>query len=505
MVVARAGAAASGGYLLYLSFPPRTLWWLALPAFALLAVALHGRRVRTGAGLGLLFGLAFGLPLLVWTGTYVGPGPWLALVVLESLFPAAVGAAVAVTSRLPGWPLWAACLWVAGEAARARVPFGGFPWGRVAFGQPDGPFLSLASLGGAPLLSFATALCGFGLGALGLRLARIGLRGPAGLAGAVAAVLVPVVAGLLTPLPAASGERSVTVAVIQGNVPRLGLDFNAQRRAVLDNHLRQTSRLAADVRAGRVPRPDLVVWPENSSDVDPYREPGARELIGGVVDDLGVPVLVGAVLRPEGSGPRNTALVWQPGRGPVAEYTKRRLQPFGETMPMRDVLRLVNPLVDRVTQDFVPGTDPAPVRLGPAVVGVATCYEVAFDGAVADPVRLGAQLLAVPSNNATFGLTEMTFQQMAMSRVRAVEHDRAVVVSATTGASAVIGPDGTVVAQTGQFVADTLVEQVPLHTALTPATRAGAGPEWVLVVLGVGAVLVGAALSRRARPGRRAR
>lgn len=89
------------GYLLYLSFPPRTSWWLALVSFALMVLALHGCRVRPGAGLGFLFGLGFGLPLLVWTGEFVGPGPWLALVVLESFFPAAAGAGIAAVSRLP--------------------------------------------------------------------------------------------------------------------------------------------------------------------------------------------------------------------------------------------------------------------------------------------------------------------------------------------------------------------------------------------------------------------
>ena len=161
--LAPAAAAALSGVLLYVSFPPRTLWWLALPAFAVFGWVLRGRSWKAGLGLGYLFGLGFLLPLLVWTGVEVGPGPWIALVVIEAIFVALVGAGIAAVSKLPGAPVWAAALWIAGEAARARVPFNGFPWGKIAFGQADGVFLPLAAVGGTPVLGFAVVLCGFGL------------------------------------------------------------------------------------------------------------------------------------------------------------------------------------------------------------------------------------------------------------------------------------------------------------------------------------------------------
>ncbi|HEY9371769.1 MAG TPA: apolipoprotein N-acyltransferase, partial [Streptomyces sp.] len=161
--LARPAAAVLSGVLLYLSFPPRPLWWLALPGFALLGWTLRGRRLRAGFGLGYLVGLGFLAPLLIWTGAVVGPGPWIALVAAEAVFVAASGLGIAAVSKLPGWPLWAAAVWIAGEAARARAPFGGFPWGKIAFGQADGIFLPLAAVGGTPVLGFAVALCGFGL------------------------------------------------------------------------------------------------------------------------------------------------------------------------------------------------------------------------------------------------------------------------------------------------------------------------------------------------------
>ncbi|MFD7975209.1 apolipoprotein N-acyltransferase [Streptomyces sp. NPDC059071] len=557
----RPGAALLSGLMLFLSFPPRPLWWLALPAFALLGWTLRGRRPRAGFGLGYLAGLGFLMPLLVWTGEEVGPLPWVALAAVSALFVGAVGLGVAVVSRLPAWPVFGAAVWVLGEAARARVPFGGFPWGKIAFGQADGIFLPLAAVGGTPVLGFGVALCGFGLYELLrqvlARRARTGTgptsrtgtgpaseeaadaagtpesagmpergetpgssealdssaatapalaaapsrpaRGP--LVAAALAVLVPVT-GALAALPLVSDaaeDGTATVAAVQGNVPRLGLDFNSQRRAVLDNHANRTKELAAEVRAGRAPQPDFVLWPENSSDIDPYANPDAYEVIDDAVRQVNAPTVIGSVIAPETGKLRNTLIQWEPGKGPVAEYDKRHVQPFGEYIPMRSFVRLFSSDVDRVRRDFGPGNKVGVFDLAGTKVGLATCYEAAFDWAVRDTVTHGAQLITVPSNNATFGRSEMTYQQLAMSRVRAVEHSRSVVVPVTSGVSAVIRPDGTIVAETELFTPDVLVEKVPLRSSLTPATRMGTLPEALLVAVAVAGLGWSAARSARAR------
>ncbi|MGA5064441.1 apolipoprotein N-acyltransferase [Streptomyces exfoliatus] len=504
----RPGAALLSGFLLYLSFPPRPLWWLAPPAFALLGWVLRGRRLRAGFGLGYLAGLGFLLPLLVWTGEEVGAGPWLALAALEALFVAAAGLGIAAVSRLPWWPVLAAAVWILAEAARARVPFGGFPWGKIAFGQADGVFLPLAAVGGTPVLGFAVALCGFGLYETYRRIRAHRATGtvPRGpVAVAAASVLLPV-AGALAALPLvddSAEDGTATVAAVQGNVPRLGLDFNAQRRAVLDNHVARTRELAADVKAGRAPQPDFVLWPENSSDIDPYANADAADVIDGAVRAIGVPTVIGAVVAPETGKLRNTLIEWDPERGPVATYDKRHVQPFGEYIPMRSLVRIFNSNVDRVSRDFGAGTKVGVFDLAGTKVGLATCYEAAFDWAVRDTVTHGAQLITVPSNNATFGRTEMTYQQLAMSRVRAVEHSRSVVVPVTSGVSAVIRPDGEIVAQTKMFTPDVLVEEVPLRSSLTPATRMGTLPEALLVALAAAGLGWSAVRSVRARRGGR--
>ncbi|WP_338674988.1 apolipoprotein N-acyltransferase [Streptomyces sp. SCSIO 30461] len=490
---ARPVAAALSGVLLFLSFPPRPLWWLALPGFALLAWCLHGRRPRAGFGLGYLAGLGFLLPLLIWTGEEVGALPWVALAAVEALFVAVTGLGVAVVSRLPWWPVWGAAVWVLGEGVRARVPFGGFPWGKIAFGQAEGWFLPLAAVGGTPVLGFAVVLCGFGLYECVRQARRYRWTGEFGrgpVAAAALSVLVPV-SGAFAALPLVDGsaeDGTATVAAIQGNVPRLGLDFNSQRRAVLDNHARRTEQLADDVAAGKVAKPDLVLWPENSSDLDPYRNDDARRVIDRAVRRIGVPTVIGAVLTPDTGKLRNTLIEWDPELGPVDTYDKRHVQPFGEYIPMRSFVRLFSADVDRVSRDFGPGSEVGVFDLAGTKVGLATCYEAAFDWAVRDTVTHHAQLISVPSNNATFGRSEMTYQQLAMSQVRAVEHSRAVVVPVTSGVSAVINPDGKIVQQTEMFTPDALVAEVPLRSSLTPATRMGTLPEGLIAALAVGAL-----------------
>ncbi|MFJ4963148.1 apolipoprotein N-acyltransferase [Streptomyces sp. NPDC088729] len=500
----RPGAAALSGALLYASFPPRPLWWLVLPGFALLGWVLYGRRLRAAFGLGLLAGLGFMLPLLHWTGEDVGPVPWLALAAAEALFIAVGCVGVAAVTRLAYWPFWAAAVWTLDEAVRARIPFGGFPWGRIAFGQAESAFLPLAALGGTPLLSFAVVLCGFGLYAAvrGFRAYRATGRIPrAAVAWAAASVLVPVAAALaVLPLVDDSAENgTATVAAIQGNVPRLGLDFNSQRRAVLDNHARRTEQLAEEVRTGKAEQPDFVLWPENSSDLDPYLNADARKVIDDAVKAIGAPTVIGAVVERGPDALRNTLIEWNPDKGPVDTYDKRHIQPFGEYMPMRSVARFFSEDVDRVQREFVPGTEVGVFDLAGTKVGLVTCYEAAFDDAVRDTVTHGGQMIAVPSNNATFGRSEMTYQQLAMSQVRAVEHGRSVVVPVTSGVSAVIRPDGTIVEKSGMFTPDALVDEVPLRSSLTPATRMGPLPEGVIALLAVAGLGWAAVASVRTR------
>jgi apolipoprotein N-acyltransferase len=454
---------------------------LAPVPVAILTVLCRGASVGRGAALGFAGGLGFFVPLLIWTGTIAGPLAWLALALLEAAFFAPLGAALAVVTRLPGWPGWAAALWVGEEALRDRLPFGGFPWGRLAFSQGDTWLTPLAAAGGAPLVTFGVAVIG---SALAAGLVRNNLR-----AGLVAAAAV-VVAAPLIPTPV--GGEQVTIAVVQGNVPRLGLDAFAQRAAVLGNHATATHELATAVRAGSQPRPDLVIWPENASDLDPYTDPQAAQIISDAVTDVGVPVLVGAVLDGPGDKVRNAGIVWDPTSGPGEMYVKRHPVPFGEYMPFRSLARRISSKVDLVPRDFASGPKAGRLDVGPARLADVICFEVAYDGVVRDAVRAGGRLLVVQTNNATFGRSGETYQQLAMGRLRAVEHGRAVLVAATSGVSAVIAPDGHLVTRSKVFTRDLLVEGVPLRSSSTLATRLGLVPELLLCAIAALALAVAA-------------
>jgi apolipoprotein N-acyltransferase len=488
---ARIAGSAVAGVVLYLAFPPVGLPWLAPVGVAGFALVCRGAGARLGALCGLVMGLALFLPLVEWTAANAGLGALVALALLEASFFTLHGAALAVVTRASAWPLWSAGLWIVQEALRARLPFGGFPWGKLAFSQGDSPLLPYAALGGAPLVTFVVALLG---GALAWAAVSVGRTPRAALLVPLGAVAAALGCAALVPVPTA-GEP-VQVALVQGNVPRLGLDFNAQRAAVLTNHVSATRELAEDVRAGRVPRPDLVLWPENASDLDPFTVPEAAAAIDGAVRDIGVPVLVGAVLQGPGEKISNAGIVWDPVTGPEERYVKRHPVPFGEYIPYRSLVRRVTTKVDLVPRDFASGDEPGVLQVGPVLLGDVICFEVAYDDLVRDVVTGGGRLLVVQTNNATFGRSGETEQQLAMGRLRAVEHGRAVLVVATSGISAVIAPDGAVEQSAPVFTREVLSAEVPTRTELTAATRLGVLPEVLLVLVGLLGVVLG--VTRRA-------
>ena len=508
--------AAATGVLLALAFPPYGLWPLSFPAVAVLSVLTHGRTWRQGAWLGFALGLPFFFWLLRWLHV-IGWDVTFGLALAEAAFFLALGAGLARTSTLRLWPLWGACLWVAEEAARDRLPLGGFPWGRLAFANTSSPFTPLAALGGAPLVSFAVALCGTLLAWAALRLARArgpehtfrrAVRRPAvalPALGATALAAGVALAGQAVPVPTDAAD-TVSIALVQGNVQRPGMDFLGRPMQILSNHVQATLELADEVRAGRVPRPDLVLWPENASDLDPYRDAEARAAIEEAVRAVGVPILVGALVdHPTKEGyVLNQGIVWDPETGPGASYTKQHPVPFGEYVPFREQLSTFITRLERVPRDFYPGDHTGVLDVGPARLGDVICFEVAYDGIVRDTVNAGARALVVQTNNATYGRTGQPEQQLAMSQLRAVEHGRAVVTVATSGISAVVAPDGGIEQRTEEFTQDVLIARLPLRDGKTLADRLGEGPEWALSALGVGAWALAVAGGIRARRAERA-
>lgn len=528
--------AVVGGLLIWAAFPTLAVWIAAPVGVAMLVAATRDVGVGAGFGLGFLGGLAWFVPYVSWTGLHVGPLPWLALAVLEALFVGVFGALCSLAHRprdaaprsRSRSPLLVAAIWAACEWARASMPFGGFPWGRLAYSQANGPLLPLAAWGGPALLGFGTALVGClalaaldALGPVALR-ARVARRvaqgggatsldrtrsGPArAVAPALAAVAVAL-APMLVPL--GTDGTPARLMAIQGNAPRNGLDFNAERRQILDNHGAVTREAAAEIAAGRLARPDLVVWPENASDIDPFVNPDAGAVIDGAVAAIDRPVLVGAVLGGGRSNLTNTSILWEPGLGATAQrYDKQALVPFAEFMPHRAFFRAITRQVDLLERDFVPGHSPGvidvPLQDGSGTIraGLGICFEVAVDHVMDAAVHEGANLLVVQTNNAMFDFTPESAQQLAISRVRAVQYGRSVVHASNVGITALVTPDGVAHDPTRLFTPAIVEGVLPLRTATTPATALGVVPDVVFALLAATAVILPPRRPRLLHPAR---
>ncbi len=521
----RLGLAVGSGLVTALAFPTHDVWWLAPVGVAMLSAVVLGTRWRLAALLGLGHGLAFFLPTLSWSGIYVGNRPWVALATLEALYVAVMCAVVAavqaplLATRLR--PLAYAAVpvfWVLQETARGTTPFGGFPWARLAFSQADSPLVHLAAFAGAPGVTAAVAALGALLHALAA--AAWGARGGRGpgatrlpalrprlsrpVAGTLALLAVTPLALAIAYQPPTDG-RSVSMLFVQGNVPKAGLDFNAQRRRVLDNHV-QTTLLARSALGGQAP--SLVVWPENASDIDPLRNPDAGAAIRMAVDAIGAPVLVGAVLTEPAPFISNASLLYRPAGGEPERYVKQHPVPFAEYIPYRDFFRNFSDKVDLVARDFAKGDGPRAFEIPvagqqPYSIVPTICFEVAYDGLMREStLQPGheANVLAVQTNNATFGFTAESEQQFAISRLRAIEHGRSVVHVSTVGVSAFINPDGTYADKTALFTAAAGVGSPVVRSQVTLSDRIGPLPEYLAGVLAV--ALVGVGLWLRRRPAR---
>jgi apolipoprotein N-acyltransferase len=555
-------AATVGGLALTGAFPPAGIWPLAAAGPALLVIALYQQRLRAAFGVGLVFGLAFFVPLISWL-VNVAWYAWIALAVAEAVIFGVLAIGQRLMLRLPAWPVAVAAWWVAAEAMRGRWPYA-FPWGRLAMSQASSPAAHWAAVGGPPLLTFLVALAGAtaawvvlagrhrrsagspaaagpapgplaagpaaadspdaGSLSTGLpgteppvtspatgeppasgpvaggslapppsgpsRPAAPRWRRPAARALVLVAVIALALAAPLLPVDQPGpGSSSAVVAAIQGNVPHArNLPDLLRASTVTQNHAEATKALAAQVAAGTRPAPDVVIWPENSTDLDPAAYPAIYATIASAVSAVHRPVLVGALLA---HPLRNAGQLWLPGRGPVAIYVKRQLVPFGEYIPFRGLLSHITSLTSLQPVNFTAGDRPVVFRLGKIRLGDVICYEIGFDGLVRSEVAAGANLLALQSNDATFevdGQSGESTQQVAMARIQAITSNRGVVYASTTGESAIIAPDGTVLAHSGLWQRAELETRVPLHASTSLASRLGGWPESVLTALAIAAL-----------------
>ncbi|MCL2482882.1 MAG: hypothetical protein FWF43_05610 [Propionibacteriaceae bacterium] len=553
------GACLVGGCAVGVGLPPLNLWWLVpvgLAVFVMIAV-----RSSPGAGLfrGFVFGLGFNTVAFQWVAV-LGVAVLAAFVLMLALWQAVVGLVIALTRKTPAWGFLGIATWLGTEWACSRWPFGGFGWGRLAYtsaGTPIDGWLPIISASG---VSFLIVTSGFVIawllgpvisGPYGMRfsswLRRVFHRrapltdvldesnrvtpiivddqaqladGGARLAASVRRVWVRsgvrplpvVVAVLLAGVsgigglafrsydPAGDGG-SVTVGVVQGNVPGTGVDAMGPIYTVENNHLAETIILAAEIRTGQVQQPDFVLWPENSTTTDPYTDTNTAHIIDVAVDMVGVPIFVGAITLGPGDNERQTVGLWWTKAGVTASYAKRNLVPFGEWIPYRSFFVRLVPQLEWVGAQSVPGTTPGviDVQAGgqPLRVGDLICFEVSYDATVDQMLEGdqatggGAQVIVVQTSNALFTGTDQMAQQDRITRIRAMEARREILVSTTNSLAGLIDSRGQVVFQAQLRTSDAQVFTVPTRTAITPAVAYRGWFDVAVIVLPIlGGVIV---------------
>ena len=501
VIVRRLAWAIAAGLLLYAGHAPWDQAWagyVAVVPLLLLARDASGSRrpVCAGFGWGVVAGLVFFLPLLTWIGRF-GVAPWVVLALMEACF---VGAFVAL---LTAWgdgawrPVVAVVAWVGLEWLRSRIPFGGFPWGVLAYTQHDGgPVLPVARVLGA--LGVSAVLAAIAVIIETVAVAVVARRWRL-LAGAGAGAVVVVVLLVAVPAPPAPTDRTIEMAAIQGNdvelPPFVDRSNTARVLDIAERMVDVTARLASSAEG----IPDVVVWPENALDSDPRTTPAVGDKVRQAQSLIGdATLLAGALL--DGDQPatfRNTIVRFGPDATLDEVYDKRILVPFGEYVPWRAVLGDLPPL-RAIPSDGVTGDEPKVFDIDGAGVGPVTCYESIFPGLVRDQVRAGAQVLVVSTNNASFGRTAAAPQHLAFSQVRAVETGRWVLQAGISGISAVVDPEGQASQETELFTQAIVRGDFPLVDGNTLFVRTGdlVGPTFALLTA---VVVVGLLWSSRRR------
>ncbi|MDH6236991.1 apolipoprotein N-acyltransferase [Cryobacterium sp. CG_9.6] len=488
--------AGLAGVVLDAGYPDRDMWVLAPVGVALMFVSLLGRGPWTGLIIGLVAGLSFWLTHIYWITLYLGPVPWIALGGLQSIFFAVGLSLTAVVLRM-GPRLWpsrlgrllvvpvvVAGLWTAREAISAVWPYGGFAWGRVALSQSEGPFASLVAWVGMSGLSFLIVF----LSALTIQLLRsVQLDHVQHAAIAVATILLL----LLVPAFPVLESGTTRLAAIQG-ASDAGLNAQYEPGQILNDHVSATLPIIGeDV--------DFVVWPENASDIDPLRYPQAARVLDYISREMSAPVLAGTITLQDGTY-FNSSLLWKADQGAVDIYDKVHPVPFAEYMPDRAFWRPFAPdLIDLIGRDYGIGTRDNIFDIDGVIAGIAICFDIADDQLIHNMIDDHAEIILGQTNNADFGYTDESVQQLAIARLRALESGRTVVNISTVGTSAIIGPDGQTIDRLPTWEPGAMVQTVPLSSTITPAMAGGRQIEWFVSGLGLAGFLLCALGTRLSR------
>jgi apolipoprotein N-acyltransferase len=443
------------GALLNLAFAPFDLWFIAPVSLVGLFLLISNVSIKNGFIRSLLYGFAFFAPLLHWSGSYVGWAPWIALSVLQASIFSSIGLFAYSRNFLGGLRFAGAFLGV--ELLRMQFPFGGFGWGRIGHTQTDSltsyyPIIGVAGI--SFLVAFISSL--------------IAIRNWRSLAAIFAVSLM----SFLLPIPNQSAGV-LKIAAIQGGVDELGLEYNKRALGVLRRHISTTTNIASDV--------DLIVWPENASDIDPEKNATAKRELEQLLKRISSPLLVGAVQRSD-EGPENVSILYEVD-GRKTKYLKQDLAPFGEYMPLRSFAEWIAPEAKRVV-NFKPGKNPVLFAVKDTEFATLICFELLDDDLVRKSAT-GASFLINQTNNATFGRSHQASQQLQIARSRSAELGKDLVAVSTTGFTAHISNSGRILKKLPQFQSGVLTTEMKLHNSRSPASYLPIWFWWVVALIAI--------------------
>ena len=477
---ARYFAALGSGTLVAFSLPPWGWWLLAFVGIAIFAriTTIGATRPRTHFLLGTIFAFGWFAPGMCWMWFLTPPG----YVIAVLLFAALHGVASVIGSRSM-YPLVALPLAHAlAETFRFSFPFGGVPLASLAISQSASPLVGIVRIGGPLLLTFCVLQIGFALSQLVVapRIKHIAVFS--------ALIALIVCAGFIAPRGNDTGETR-TIAAVQGGGPQGTLAINTNPRDVVERHLAATRAISST-------NLDMVIWPENVIDVADFYDSDERVEIAEQAARLGAPFVVGITEDMNARYFTNAQIVVNEDGTLGDRYDKVRRVPFGEFVPLRGLLETLGAPVDRIPRDALAGSDIARLQVGNTTVGVAISWEVFFSGRANEGVEAGGSMLVNPTNGSSYTGTILQTQQIASSRLRAIENGRWLVQVSPTGFSAFISPTGEVFDRTGVSEQRVLERTINLRTGRTLYSNLGDLP-FIVVMVAVLASLAFIARKRR--------
>ena len=480
------------GLLVAFSLPPWGWWPLTYVGVALFAT-IKPTSNRARFMFGTLFALAWLAPGMAWMWFLTAPGYVIAALLFSALHGIAAMITGAVTDQHKHRAVVGPLAHTLAEALRFSFPFGGVPLATLAISHAASPIAPIVRIGGPLLLTYIVLQIGFLLARL--RDTETPKRSVHAALIAVVVVVLPIV-GSIAPHGNDIG-RSLTIAAVQGGGPQGTLAINTNSRDVVVRHLDATQEIA-DGSAATGNQLDLVIWPENVIDVSSFSSSTERTEVAAQAARLNAPFLVGITEDLDNKFFTNAQVVVNTDGSLGDRYDKVRRVPFGEFVPMRGLLEAVGAPVDRIPRDAKAGNDTAILRAADTTIAVVISWEVFFAGRANEGIEQGATLLVNPTNGSSYTGTILQTQQIASSRLRALETGRWLVQVSPTGFSAFVSPSGQVFDRTGVSEQHVITREVQLRSGRTIYSYLGDMPFILIMIASLLALLIAGRRTTRA-------